>query len=87
MNSILLWRDSLLRHWAAAAFSFALVVAITAFIILNAPREYRSVSRLLLRVGPESATLDPTVTVTGDTNAPLKTREDEVETAIDIMLS
>ena len=87
MNSILLWRDSLLRHWVAAAFAFALVVTITAFIIVNAPREYRSVSRLLLRVGPESATLDPTVTVTGDTNAPLKTREDEVETAIDIMRS
>ncbi|WP_182870716.1 GumC family protein [Rhodopirellula sp. JC639] len=87
MNSLILWRASLRRHWFAASFAFAAVIAIAAAVILYAPRQYRSVSKLLLRVGYESGSLDPTMKVVGDPNAPLNTRQDEIETALDVMHS
>ncbi|MCS7470943.1 hypothetical protein NZK35_30175 [Stieleria sp. ICT_E10.1] len=87
MNSFFMWRTSLRRHWFAAAFSFVTVIAIAVAVVLYAPRQYRSVSKLLLRVGYESATLDPTMSVVGNPDAPVKTREDEVETTLDVMHS
>ncbi len=87
LTSLSQWWKSLVNHCFVAMLAFAAVVALTVCVILYAPREYRSRSRLLLRIGHESATLDPTAQVTGDTITPLHTREDEVETAIGVMHS
>ncbi len=82
-----MWRASLRRHWFAASLSFVSVIAIAVAVVLYAPRQYRSVSKLLLRVGYESATLDPTMSVVGNPDAPVTTRQDEVETTLDVMHS
>jgi uncharacterized protein involved in exopolysaccharide biosynthesis len=87
LTSLSQWWKSLVNHCVVAVLAFSAVVALTVCVILYAPREYRSRSRLLLRIGHESATLDPTAQVLGDAITPLHTREDEVETAIGVMHS
>jgi uncharacterized protein involved in exopolysaccharide biosynthesis len=81
------WITSLKRHWLIAGISFAAVGCLTVLVILYGTREYRSVSRLLLRIGHENGTLDPVTTASGERIAPIHTREDEVETAIGVMQS
>lgn len=81
------WIASLKRHWLIAGFSFCVVGVLTVFIILYGTREYRSVSRLLLRIGHENGALDPVTTAAGERISPIHTREDEVETAIGVMQS
>lgn len=81
------WLDSLKRHWFIAGFSFCCIGVLTVYVIVFGTREYRSVSRLLLRIGHENGTLDPVTTATGERIAPIHTREDEVETAIGVMQS
>ncbi len=85
--SLTQWIASLKRHWFAAGLSFVIVGFVTLFVILFGTREYRSVSRLLLRIGHENGTLDPVTTAAGERIAPIHTREDEVETAIGVMQS
>ena len=75
------------RHWLIAGFSFCVVGVLTVFVILYGTREYRSVSRLLLRIGHENGALDPVTTAAGERISPIHTREDEVETAIGVMQS
>jgi uncharacterized protein involved in exopolysaccharide biosynthesis len=87
LMSLSQWWSSFQRHWFVALIGFFAVLVLTAGVILLVPRKYLSRSRLLLRVGHESATLDPTVSVTGDKMTPVHTREDEVETAIGVMHS
>jgi len=81
------WITSLKRHWLVAAISFCIVGVLTVSVILYGTREYRSVSRLLLRMGHENGALDPVTTAAGERIAPIHTREDEVETAIGVMQS
>ena len=81
------WLTSLKRHWLLSGIAFGAVGLLTVYIILFGTREYRSVSRLLLRIGHENGTLDPVTTATGERIAPIHTREDEVETAIGVMQS
>lgn len=81
------WITSLKRHWLIAGCSFCVVGVLTMFVILYGTREYRSVSRLLLRIGHENGALDPVTTAAGERIAPIHTREDEVETAIGVMQS
>jgi uncharacterized protein involved in exopolysaccharide biosynthesis len=81
------WLTSLKRHWLISGLSFCAVGAFTVFVILYGTREYRSVSRLLLRIGHENGALDPVTTAAGERIAPVHTREDEVETAMGVMQS
>lgn len=81
------WLTSLKRHWFISGLSFCAVGVFTVFVILYGTREYRSVSRLLLRIGHENGALDPVTTAAGERIAPVHTREDEVETAIGVMQS
>ena len=81
------WLTSLKRHWLISVLAFCAVGVFTVFVILYGTREYRSVSRLLLRIGHENGALDPVTTAAGERIAPIHTREDEVETAIGVMQS
>ncbi|MEM9586591.1 MAG: GumC family protein [Planctomycetota bacterium] len=59
----------------------------TALVILFAPRSYHSQAKLLLRLGRESVSLDPTITTTGETASLYRTRDSEVNTALQAMRS
>ncbi len=86
-TSLAQWCNAIIRHRALAVTAFLTVLLLTGGVIVLAPRVYKSTSRLLLRIGHENATLEPTVAVTGEAFTPLHTREDEVETALGVMQS
>ena len=67
------WISSIKRHWLIAAISFGAVGFLTVLVILHGTREYRSVSRLLLRIGHENGTLDPVTTASGERIAQINT--------------
>ena len=75
-----------LRHkWKMLLF-FVVVVLGVAILTLMAPRIYRSEAKLLVRLGRESVTLDPTAT-TGQIAPVQRSRESEILTELDILKS
>lgn len=70
---------------AASTAAFASIIALTFAIVVWYPRKYESRAKLLLKVGRESVTLDPTVTTTRDTTSLHRTRESEINTTVDMM--
>jgi uncharacterized protein involved in exopolysaccharide biosynthesis/Mrp family chromosome partitioning ATPase len=76
----------LFRHRRRIVAFFATVTALTLLAIAIYPRSYSSESKLFLRVGRESVTLDPTAT-TGQTIMLQKTQVDEVNAALQLLLS
>src|SRR5947209_1497957 len=75
------------RHRRKAALAFVAVLAATALVTLISPRAYRSQAKLFVRLGRENATLDPTVTVGSPVVAVQQTRENEINTAVEILKS
>lgn len=73
------------REVATSALTFVSIIALTVVVIVFYPRKYRSEAKLLLKVGRESVTLDPTVTTTGETVSLHRTRESEISTTLDMM--
>ena len=65
---------------------FCGVIVLTLIVIAIYPRSYSSESKLLLRVGRESVSLDPTAT-TGETIMLQKTQADEIASALNILTS
>src|SRR5436309_4565615 len=76
------------HHGRAMAVFFFAVLIITAVATILMPRAYRSQARLLLRLGRENTTLDPTVTLGQQPvfSVPF-TRELEINTSLDILTS
>ncbi len=74
----------LFRYKWRAFLGFAFVLAIAVMGILFAPRTYMSEARLVVRLGRESVTLDPTA-VTGTTLPVSDSRESELQTALDML--
>jgi uncharacterized protein involved in exopolysaccharide biosynthesis len=76
----------LLRHRRkiVATFLLTLATAVVALIVL--PRTYMSQARILVRVGRESVTLDPTAS-TGTTNPIHKSVEAELQSVRDLLIS
>lgn len=62
-------------------------LGLTTVVILYAPRQYQSTAKLLLKLGRENVSLDPTVTTAGDTVALYRTRTSEVNTTLRAMHS
>lgn len=85
------WFNDLLETARRQIFVFAVVffsgLVLTFLVIAFAPRKYQSQAKLLVKVGRESVSLDPTVTTTGDTTNIHRTRENEVKTALEVMKS
>ncbi len=78
--------SSVLRACWPSVVLPVLALVLTTLVILYAPREYRSESLLLLRVGRENVALDPTAT-TGETIQVQQNRESEVRTALAMLRS
>jgi len=76
----------LFRHRRRMALVFCGVTALTLLTIAVYPRSYTSESKLFLRVGRESVALDPTAT-TGQTIMLQKTQVDEVNSALQVLVS
>ncbi len=86
-NSLDQWTYAIKRHWLLSITAFALILATTVLVILFAPRAYRSEAKLLLRIGRESVTVDPTASTVGETISLHHTRENEIQSAIGVMQS
>lgn len=76
----------LLRHRRKMIFSFLAIVAFAVGGLMVMPRTYLSQARILIRVGRESVTLDPTAS-TGPTHPLHKSVEAEMQTVRDLLHS
>ncbi len=77
---------ALFRYQRRMALVFCGVLFLTLVAIALYPRSYTSESKLFIRVGRESVALDPTAT-TGQTIMMQKTQVDEVNSALQVLLS
>jgi len=80
------WRWLLATKWLIAA-TVTLIAVITVGVIVFSPRTYRSTARLMLKVGRENVTLDPTASAAGATMQLHMTQEHELATAMGVMRS
>src|SRR4051794_16434616 len=76
----------LFRHKSKVTFCFALSMCAAIAIILFWPRKYKSESKLLVRLGRETVTLDPTAT-TGQVMPISMSRETEVSSVLEMLRS
>ncbi len=76
----------LFRHRLLMALFFCAATALTLLAIAIYPRAYTSESKMFIRVGRESVALDPTAT-TGQTIMLQKTQVDEVNSALQVLVS
>jgi uncharacterized protein involved in exopolysaccharide biosynthesis len=77
---------ALFRYKRRMQLVFCSVLLLTLVAIAFYPRSYTSESKLFIRVGRESVALDPTAT-TGQTIMMQKTQVDEVNSALQVLLS
>ena len=79
----------LVRRWRLSGGVFLSCIAITFLALWLLPRTYRSESKLYIRVGRESASLDPTAVVGRTTlgQPALNTRENELNSVTEILQS
>lgn len=75
-----------LRHRRKVVASFFLTMVLATLALIVMPRTYMSQSRILVRIGRESVTLDPTAS-TGATNPLHKSVEAELQSVRDLLLS
>ena len=76
----------LFRHKSKVIFCFALSMCAAIAIIFFWPRKYKSESKLLVRLGRETVTLDPTAT-TGQIMPVSVSRETEVSSVLEMLRS
>jgi uncharacterized protein involved in exopolysaccharide biosynthesis len=76
----------LFRHKAKVIFCFTLSVCAAIAIVFFWPRKYKSESKLLVRLGRETVTLDPTAT-TGQVIPISMSRETEVSSVLEMLHS
>jgi uncharacterized protein involved in exopolysaccharide biosynthesis len=81
------WIAAIRRHSFLSIVAFASVMALTILVVLFAPRSYTSEAKLLLRIGRESVTMDPTASSVGDQLNMHHTRENEIQSAVGVMQS
>ncbi|KAA1261414.1 Chain length determinant protein [Rubripirellula obstinata] len=81
------WIAAIRQHLHLSIFAFAAVMGLTILVILFAPRSYTSEAKLLLRIGRESVTMDPTASSVGDQLNMHHTRENEIQSAVGVMQS
>ncbi len=75
------------RHGLLFVVACAIGLVTTFLVIVFAPRTYRSQSMLLLKVGRESISIDPTASTSGQLAELYRTKDNEVTTAYEAMLS
>ena len=80
----------LARHWKLSAGFFIATVLLTLLGVWFAPRSYRSESKLYIRLGRESASLDPTAMIgrpSGSSTPMISGRENEINSITEILQS
>jgi uncharacterized protein involved in exopolysaccharide biosynthesis len=78
--------QALLRHKKKAAGCFIVTMAVTVLITCLMTKAYRSEAKLLVRLGRENATLDPTVMSTNEAVMTIpQSREDEINSIAEIL--
>ncbi len=76
------------RHGRKGLVFFGVVIALTVGFLIVTPRLYRSAAKLLVRLGRENSTLDPTVTLGQNTAVAVPlSRENEINSVVDILQS
>jgi uncharacterized protein involved in exopolysaccharide biosynthesis len=73
------------QKWKIVLFFLAVVLTVTVGTLL-APQIYRSEAQLLVRLGRESVSLDPTAT-TGPVISVAQSRENEIKSELEILKS
>jgi uncharacterized protein involved in exopolysaccharide biosynthesis len=81
------WLNVLRRQGLTFTLALLAGLLLTALVILFAPRKYQSEARLLVRLGRENVSLDPTVTTAGETMSFQQTRDSDVNTLLEAMNS
>ncbi|MCE5267505.1 MAG: hypothetical protein LLG00_06425 [Planctomycetaceae bacterium] len=79
--------DSLLRHRRKAIVCFLVVAGGVALATFLLPKQYRSQGKLFLRLGRENATLDSTATLGQPIVAVPQSRENEINSVVEILQS
>lgn len=74
------------RRWRAFVWTFCAIAVATVLTLILYPRSYGSEAKILIRVGRESVSLDPTAT-TGQTIMLQKAQDAEINSALDILNS
>ena len=81
-------RLAVVRHKKKAFATFCLIVIVAAAVAVLAPKRYHSGSLLLVRLGKENATLDPTVTLGPEPVVAVPaSREGELNSIVEIVKS
>jgi capsular exopolysaccharide synthesis family protein len=75
------------RHKKRMVWFFLSVTILVTLITMLMPRTYRSEAKLLLRLGRESGTIDPTASVTGQLVQVTQRRESEIKSELEILKS
>ncbi|MDA8745579.1 GumC family protein [Rubripirellula amarantea] len=81
------WTRLLRATWLPTLLAAGTIALLTIVVLLTYPRVYRSHAKLLLQLGRESVTLDPTAAATGQMMPLHQTRDHEIETALNVMQS
>ena len=76
----------LFRHGKAVAAAFLLVAAAASAVALLLPDVYKSEAKMLVRLGRESVSLDPTATI-GQSVQPIQTRKSEINSELELLKS
>ena len=79
--------EILFRHKILLVVFPLLIFAMAAAVLTYAPRTYRSEAKLYLQVGRASVGLDPTATTGQTINYSQSGRDEEVKSAMEIILS
>ena len=78
--------EVLFRHRLKIVGVFSVTVILALFVTMLSPETYRSEAKVLMRLGRESVSLDPTAT-TGKTVAVSQNRESQINSEIEILKS
>jgi polysaccharide biosynthesis protein PslE len=79
------WFSAFRKYWIASFLTFVAIMAIAVMAILYGPRLYRSEAKLMLRIGRESLSIDPTAG--NSTRSVHQTRGDEIQSSLGVMKS
>ena len=86
-NSLREFTYVIFRHKRKAAW-FALGIMLIAFLVtMFMPRTYKSEAKLLVRLGRENTSIDPTATSSGEVVQVAQTRESQIKSELEILRS
>ena len=79
--------ETLFRHKWTALLAFVTVLLLTAAFLLVRSRDYHSNAKLLVRIGRESVTLDPTTAATGQVMGMTQSQKRQIQSVLDLLNS